>query len=630
MLKHTFTFLMILLCTALTAITGVPGSGTNVADNADRDFHFAYHTGADDYRFYGTDTWAVRFNFASAYADADTCRFTIRSAQLWLPQVGDSVRVELFSDVMGLPGQRLARKSAPVTQNLMTLTFDDEVTAEVAWMIVYYTTHFANRFVSASAGGGTRSFYLNTNATTPYFQSFANAGFAAELLFGVTGDFQISGVDLQLQDFGFTGMIEPRQAVYPSFSVYNHSSLPLSDARVNILITSPLTSYTISDQINIQETIAPFSQYTWTDQSIGYAEHRYELAEAPMQFKARAVLSSSTIGNDLAGNNTITKYFYSFSDAMPVKLVENFFRHNFAAGILGIQDQYLIPGFDQLTYFPVLSDSLGNQAAMTRFNWYRFNSTPITAVNGTQRVNGYTTAYPQMFQTALQGAGADRSFISSAECRFDTLGPDAVNASITISNAGTHLFTNPAEYNLMANSRWFVGLFRSVVLGGNTRWVPVRWITQNETLTGNLNAGESINKVHRIMLTGLDFQQSYRLYYWLQVKDGGRILYANWETVNPVVSVDDELLQSPVISIGPNPLKGMRQLNIDLDTDDKSIATEVFVYNARGQRIWTFSGSQPRISIPSHIFPSSGIYMLRIRDSRSGGRGSTHKITVIK
>lgn len=627
MVKQSILLLLLVLCASLSAISQFPGTGETVLTQ--RDYQYSYHTGRDDYRFYGTDTWAVRFDFAAAYTEADSSRFTIRSANLWLPQVGDSVRVEIFSDVMGLPGQRLARKSAAVTQNNMTLVFDSEVTAEVAWMLVYYTTHFANRYVSASAGGGTRSYYLNTNATTPYFQSFANAGFEAELLFGVSGDFLLAGMDLQLVDFDFTGMIEPRQSVYPSFSIYNHSDIPISDARINLLISSPLTSFSISDQIMIQETIAPRSQYIWTDQSIDYANHRYELAEAPMQFRARAVLSSPSLPQDVSANNTITKYKYAFSDAMPVKLVENFFRYDFATGILSIQDQNMAPGYHQLTYFPVLSDSLSNQAAMTRFNWYRFNSTPRTVVNGSNRLNGYTTAYGQMFQGLLQNSGADRSFISSVECRLIPQGSDAVNASITLSNAGTHLFSNPNDYNLLANSRWFVGLFRAVTLNGVQRWIPFRWIAHNETISGTLNAGESTIKEHRILLTGLDLmQESYRLYYWLQVKDGGRVLYANWETFDPVVSVDDNLMPSADLRIWPNPLQGLRQLNIDFKSQHP--AMDIYVYNSRGQKVWSGTSLTSRISIPSHVFPTSGIYLIRISDKHSPGKGLTNRITVIK
>jgi hypothetical protein len=95
--------LLVLLLAAgqVFALGLIPGPGEQVLAPLDRDYSFAYHDGSDDFRLYGTNIWAVRFDFASAYPSLAEAEFLVDRALLWFPQTGDSVRVELFTDVSG-------------------------------------------------------------------------------------------------------------------------------------------------------------------------------------------------------------------------------------------------------------------------------------------------------------------------------------------------------------------------------------------------------------------------------------------------------------------------------------------------------------------------------------------------
>ncbi|MDZ4182775.1 MAG: hypothetical protein U1B83_07865, partial [Candidatus Cloacimonadaceae bacterium] len=443
-MKHALCLILLLLAMSLAAIESIPGSGERVITPDGRDYTFAYHNGTDDFRFYGSDKWAVRFDFAAAYTGQDTVFFAIDKALLYFPQTGDSVRIELFNEVAGLPGQRLALANAAVTQNNMQIDIPTVTQANVVWLIVSYSTNFINRYVSASAGGGTRSYYLNYNAQNPYFQSFANAGFNCELLFGLGGSFQIDTPDLALMSFGFSGVIAPREDIYPAFSIYNHSDQSINNARVELLITSPLAEFSISDTIWVSEQIPPRSQYIFNSQSAGYFEHRLSLHDSPMQIRVRAVLKSELTapGSDPTFNNTIIRYMRSFAHEYPVYLVENFLRQDNAAQILNVQDQYTLPALSVINYLPVLGDSLANLAASQRYHWYGFNSFPRTVMNGTLRINGYSSAYPDQYQALSAQAIQSRTFISTSDCRFvASATQDFLTATITLSNTDTHLYS---------------------------------------------------------------------------------------------------------------------------------------------------------------------------------------------
>ncbi|HNT51867.1 MAG TPA: hypothetical protein PKH19_00590, partial [Candidatus Syntrophosphaera sp.] len=47
----------------IQAVSYQPGTGVQTQPDPGREYDFHYHSGTDDYHFYGTDAWAVRFDF---------------------------------------------------------------------------------------------------------------------------------------------------------------------------------------------------------------------------------------------------------------------------------------------------------------------------------------------------------------------------------------------------------------------------------------------------------------------------------------------------------------------------------------------------------------------------------------
>jgi len=629
-MKRIAMAIMLLTAMSLGAIMCLPGSG---AVSTPKETTFAYHAGTDDYRFYGTSTWAVRFNFAAVYPSDPDSYFAANAAVLWLPQTGDSVKVELFTEAAGLPAQRLVSVSANVSSQIVVLPFPQTIQAEVVWMLVTYSTNFANRYISASAGDGTHSYYLNSNAENPYLQSFASAGFSAELLFGLRGDFVSTYTDLELLSLDFNGDLLPRELVYPSFSIYNHSTQSVSDASLSLQITSPIQEFSQTITIPVLEAIPPNSEYIWSTASQGYYQHGITLPDNPLLFKARGTVSAVSAVADTMSNNSITSYFQAFADSPPLYLVEDFVRNANAEDMIGQQESVSQPSIHRLIYYPDLSDTLSTPGSMEHFNWYLFNSLPRTVVGGDGRITGFSEGYTAQYQALATEMLDDKTFITDAECRFTNQSQDSMTAEVTLFNTNTHLFTSTAEYNLAANCRWFMGLFRAENITSQTSWVLQRWIAHAASISGNLTAGESSIQTQVISLGGLDLDnRQYRLYYWLQMNGGGKVFYINWADLNANVSAQDDVAEPARLDCRPNPLYSSGVLALSVNGGNREADGMIRVYNLRGQLLHKAQLSAGKARLSGSIFPASGVYIIRMElQRRDGSRGTESKrITVIK
>ena len=633
-MRKGFALLLFAMLAALCSALGfVPGNGLQVVDDPGREYAFAYHNGMDDYHFYGANVWAVRFDFSAVYPSLPGAEFSVSKALLYFPQLGDSVRAELYSDAYGVPGVSLAWAKVPVTSNFLEIPFPTSVQNDSLWLVVSYTTNFANRFVSASSGGGTHSYYWNTNAQTPYFQSLATAGYNAELLFGLGGDFVLPSVDLELVDLDLSGLIRPRETVGVTFSVYNHSDQPINSATLELNVYSPDPGFAFYDEIGIATAIPPRSLFVFNETSPGFAEHQFELPGTPLQIKLRGAVTSSFQDTDPQSNNVRIIHRFSFAHEYPVYLGENFLRYSNVTQITALQDQMNLDELHLLNYFPVLSDTMGNIAAQVRFNWYGFNSLPRTVLNGDLRINGLNPDYASQLSQNYAQAIEQRTFISQAECRINYLEQsDLLSASLTLTNAETLLYATAPEYMLISQAALCVGLFKRVQLNGADRWVIARWITHGTALDGTLGAGETYTASFNIPLNSLtlaDLSQNYRLYYWLQMQGGGQILYSAWTDFTGIVSNSEDLNSSPSLIVSGNPLTPGSEMLLRLSNGEPVERLQVF--NIRGQKILDFPAPTREIRLTADLFPASGIYFLRLPSSRKHHQSCIQtKIYIIK
>lgn len=610
-------------------IVKIPADGSRVFSGSEREFMFANHGSNADFHLYGSNKWAVRFNFPSMYPGITDCTFSISKARIYFPVLGDSVRVSLYSEAALLPSQLITTAKVLVDANVLDIPFPTTVQMQVVWLVVDYATNFQTRFVAASQGGGTHSYYLNTNAINPYFQNMMIAGLNCELLFGLLGNFIMDAPDLQLVSFGFPTKLRPRESVSPVFSIYNHSNSAVSDARINIEIGSPDSSFVLNQTIDIPGVIDPQTQYEVT--APGMPGYLINLPQNPMQLRITATLSSSLPEpNSTLTNNSISKVYNVFSYGYPIHLAENFSRVNMV-NILGqAQSSFPNPAVHSLTYLPNLTDSLSNLASYQRLEWYGINTLPATVLNGRNRIYGYSaTEYPAKYQTAVNAALTDRSFISSSTCTLMENPNESITINLSITNANAKLYAAITD-NPVLNSRFFVGLFKKTDFGGNTRYVLNRWIAFADTINATLRNGGTANKSYDLSLLNLSIEElriNYRIYYWLQDKAGGVVYYANNSDFTDLLpsSVEDSYIPLASISAYPNPLRTGSNLKLS----NLPIHGFVKVYNLKGQCVWSNSSTNSELIVPPTAFASSGIYFIKTTDS-AGQQQQTIKVSYIK
>jgi len=623
--QKRYLLILPLLFGLLFAIQCVSADGRAIGESS-REYHYHYHTASNDLNFFGSNRWAVRFNFRSAYPGLSEVNFRAQGARLWLPFTGGTLTAELRADADGSPGELLFSQNLSISDNQVDLYFDSEHTAETFWLMADYTTNATNRFVAASTGGGTRSYYMNQVGNIQHLSSFASAGFACELLFGLLGEFAFDDIDLQLCDFDLEGALVPGGRVQPAFKVYNHSDTSILNANLRLILSRPGFSQYDTLNVAIPQSLAPREFY---DFDFASSDVMIDLPEEPTQLRIEALLSSEFAENDtLFANNKKLCNYQIFVDESPAQLVENFLREDETSVINTIQQPYLTGSLHALQYYPVLSDPLANLYSMRRYNWYGFNSVPRTVVAGDMRIVGFTDQYEPKFSDAIAKIGTYRSFISSSTCAMEPVeNSENVNVVLSFSNESTNLYTGVGQ-SLMTASRIFAGLFKKHDFDGSESYVLNRWIAFADTVSTSLNMGSTINKSYSFTASGLfddDDEEAYRLYYWVQQEQGGRIYYADFHDFDSMIltSNEDELVSPALLRVYPNPLRGQNSLKINLAREAK-----LSIYNLRGQRLYSTDSCPKSLELPASLFPSSGIYFLRFDEE---GRGTnTRKISIIK
>jgi len=620
--KHSLILAAILLiCASTFAISSLPGTGESVP--TPRQYDFQYHTGSDDLHFYGSMQWAVLFDFDEVYPTQSLSQFAIESALIWFPSLGDSAKVELFTDGNGQPVQRVAQARAQVNQNMMEFDFDTVIQTERIWMVLTYNTTINGPYVSASTGGGTHSYYLNQNYDVPFFQNMANAGFGCEFLFGVRGNFLLSTEDLELVDFSLVGDMQPETELRPEFTIYNHSSQTVFNSQINLQITSPASSeYSVNANIQITNPIPAHGSLTVTSEHPQYSSYVYTMPRDPLQIKVTAILSSEIDAADTLFNNSITKYYHIFSHNSPIRLLENFVREYHITQIADYQTPQMTDDLRSLYYFPILQDSLSLVGAYQRYQWYSLFSIPVSVYNGQGRLTGLSSSYPTQLEALIDAN--KKTFISQNTCSL-TLPSQGENLEIRINltNSDTHLFNTNAEPNLIQSSRLYAAFFKKHNFNGRELYVLNRWIAYADTISSLNSPGQFLEKLYNTSLSNLDLEdltQNYRLYYWIQSNTNQEILFAAQQTFQSFLSNQDELVTAPSLRIYPNPASRSANLQANWDKDYK--ATRLAIFNLRGQLLAEYTDQiydKDNITLPRELFPSSGIYFLRIypaKDSR--------------
>lgn len=629
-LRVFLLFALLALCLqAYAELIVVPGSGKKDSDQA-KDYHFRYHNLSDDFHLSGLSKWAIRFNFRE-YAVSDSATFNLSAVRIYNPLAGTStdlnLRLSLWEEisvtsytglVMNYPGSQIGEF---VTQNgiangqeIVIPNVQDSL--KVAWLVIEMDIdNLAGRYLSASEGNGTHSYYHNGSTNDiagNHWLSLNAAGFDCELRFGLIGSFNLNNPRLELSDFKLEGSLYPGTRVYPRCSVFNHASTALSDS-LNVLLSGPIGSnYLQSVKIPLRD-MAPqdYSSYVFED--------GITLPETPMQLKLQLSFAQNS------AYPVSSSYVNVFGDTLRFIAVEDF--HSSSAALAAIPAD--TEQVHHLMYIPVQGDELSNLEATQRYNYYQFSTLPKTVVMGGKRFQMPVTI--DSLQAAISTALQKKSFISSGFCEItaaDTI--NIMNRLFSFSLENEH--TDFDAWTSTFSPKFFAGICEGDTISGRVCWVIKHWLAFDDPVAF-MDLGGRFTGTVTYNVNDLSREKDYRVYYWLQnsLNNGAEVYYFNWRPlIIPVgvpVSNDDLCIGRPVLSAYPNPLYG----KVDLKTGEFTSPVKLAVYNLKGQCIYKKRVEEGSWSIPAEVFPASGIYFLRSEPVNGLKQsGQTIKITIIK
>jgi hypothetical protein len=628
--------LLAAVLSGIHAIEFVQGSGREVTspENITRDRDFYYHRNTDDQHWYGTHKWAVRFDFSSVYPTYGSAQFVLSKVRAYLPITPNpitNISVAVHSNGGVAPGIIIANTVAGTVSDWIEFLLVEPVTVDTCWVVVTCSTAVAGPYISASAGGGTHSYFWNTNMPVEYFQNMYTAGIYSELLFTAVGSFNLSGTDLELYAFELKPGMIPGRSVYPEFTVINNSSQVVSSAYLDMTITSPNPEFARQDTIQIDRQIPPLGSVTITYDDPDYQQYAVNLPDSPTQLKVRAVLHSEYDAADTLFNNVKTRYYNAFNQNIPFKIVENFIRTDQAQNFLVLQDTINGDAISPLNYFPVITDPYYHQGAVQRLNWYGFSGQPMTVLGGDEIITGFIPGfYEDRYSSAIADLNLQKTFLTQNDMSLLLPSPYSnIQVRLTLRNPDTYVFSDNIEPTLLRQSRFYAALCKKEPLFGADRYVFSRWGAYQDTINTAITQGNSWLKQFSINVADLGLDSlltDYDLIYWIQHHSNKQIIFSGVASLSQIVSGEDDTtpLLPLTLTLSPNPVKAGGSLSLNLTGTGQKTTVDYKIYNIKGQL--TGHGSLGDLKAGNVItlrdIRASGLYLIKfvIRDKSRPGQ----------
>ncbi|MBN1948160.1 MAG: hypothetical protein JW784_00290, partial [Candidatus Cloacimonetes bacterium] len=449
---RSLLLLIITGCGQLAAIGFLPGTGFDTEFRLQDSLAY-YHNFQDDQHWYGADQWAVRFDLSSYYGSVPVS-FTAAGVWIYLPNPsGESdLTINLYQPEVNQPDLQasLGEVNIPalaLTQGWNQFLLPQNLTEDTLWVVIDYPTAADGQFMSASALGGTHSFY----GVNGFFYGMSSNNYSSEFLVCLNGLFSFEGTDVEISSFVINGDMDPGNPVYPAIEVLNSSQFYADSIEVLYRITTPLE--TIIDTIPLptpnQALTAGESCLLVLDEE----EHIFQLYPNPAQYTFRATVSCND--DDFSYNNVKTISHDIYLHTVQPLLIENFFRSydQSVAAILAAQGMMPESEYYLLNCFPDVADAgYYSGAAWERFTYYGLNGYPATVLQGVNRILGYD---PNSYEDTLLELADQALNESDTYINGDSLyllldeGTGIVTAGLTLFNEDTYLFAGAADNTLL-------------------------------------------------------------------------------------------------------------------------------------------------------------------------------------
>lgn len=642
------TFLVIL--SNLSSIDFIPASSEDVTFRVQDSLAY-YHEFSDDQHWYGSNSWAVRFDFRN-YFQGVPAQFTTADIWIYFPNLVSegSISFAFYLENVNQPdlGNPILQEAVDpgeIEIGWNIFPFSETVLDSVVWVIVDYETSEMGQYMSASAGGGQHSYYYDESDEAYYSMSSHN--FNSEFLVCLQGEFSIDVIDIGLTEFYLSSEPAFSQDVYPLFLLHNYHSEVVDSIFILYSITSPF--YSVMDTIPVpnENYSLDAGEELLIDLS-GEIEYLYTLPDTASQYRFSATILCD---DDAFGyNNSISLNYELFTQFQNLVLVENFIQLNDALTLdLWLdQSELLSDEIFILNNFPVLADfPFYNNSAIERFNFYSLYGFPAAVTGGTEKIIGYNPVYfLELLSADIAEVQENRRTYVVRDSVYTTLNEFTNSASfkIFLENDSTHVFSSYLSQLTLYAAIIEDSLSQEVEIPGHVLKEIIVEKSSPEIGYGSIDSTSFTLDLNSIEPIGS--LNNCSIIYWLQHNETGRIDYLNRTPYIPdidydlVTSAQDADIPEKIkVNIYPNPFISGNQLNFDLRANRNIAEIKIAIYNIKGQLVRTIDCGSLRNNDESVNWDGrdssgrevgSGVYFLKISSADSSFNAVNKKCVLIR
>jgi hypothetical protein len=580
-MKKIIGLILILTALQLTAIDFYQVPPTRVESAKQQDIYF--HNNLHQQNYYGSDSWAVKFDFTTLYPQVGTLNFSVEAAKFYCPVEDsfDDVTLKLCTDLAGQPDNVLQTYDISPQFGWNEVEFST-VTDSLFWIVMDYPTNLTTQFMATSAVDGQHSYFWDEEyGDEGYYRNMGELGFSSELMVNLVGEFQIEGIDLELAEFHF--LQNEENEYYPWLKILNNSGIQADFVYMKLDIASPIS--TIKDSLELQPILAEGALiFDGLENSL-----TYELEDDPSQYEITARVG--TVGELITDNNVLADYFDNFDIELPSRLIENGVNiGDLSQEVWNVQSELEANELQVINYFADADDQpFYNEAALQRFNYYALTGFPVTMVNGENRIVGFNqNIYADSLLTLLE-LPYQNTFIQENNFSAAYLpNMEEIFIEIELENPGLHVFNS----TLLNTDLWigvtqdsissapdvFGSLLVDILYQKN---FPTLTYGQSETDTLTVNKALDISPIN-------DDYENCNLVYWVQNSSNKQIYYFNSMPFSELEVVENSLHAVPPITkwhIYPNPFSYHSGLKVHNNTKSRIHLENYKIYNIKGQLV---------------------------------------------
>jgi FlgD Ig-like domain len=641
--------ILVLIFNSLAAIDSIPAHNT-LTTPALRDSIISFHNFSDDQHWYGSNSWAVRFDFRAFHTGITN--FNTEGVMIYIPgsQSTDPLEVLVCSDLGTQPdledGVRFTEviQAANINFNQWEVfDFQSTITDSILWIVVNYPTNSTDQQIGASAVDGTHSYFLNDG----YYDNMLASGFESEFLFSFFGSFVVNDVDLDLVDFHWNGELLPGERIYPIYTIRNTSD----SLAFNVYITSNLLtpdgtidlkyeqSGTVCDSILLPD-ILPHQMVT-----LDFTDNLYhDIPQIGSQYSYSTTVNCTL--DVFSFNNSFSSKFQHFTERQNFMLIENALtmNENSSNNLLQVQSALLESEFVEIiNYYPGYTQvPFYCEDSFLRFNFYDLIGTPATLVNGNRRIVGYNASqYTSQFIEKFEEASLNDSTFVSSTTIYGTYDQNGViTVQYNLNNDNNKVFPS-----YLSNCATYGALVENVVNYGSLPAdveVPILRLIGSQTSGPTLGYGQTfVDTIKFNFLEDLDLitgdVNNCSIVCWLQNDESKRVYdvtsipFSSLELVD--VEPNEIEANGLTFSLFPNPYSYQGNLQINFSTKQPVQKARLKIYNIRGQLVKELFQEE---SSTNHTFlwngkdtynkdVASGVYLMKLITENNGKRSSQHK-----